>query len=124
VWWAGGNGRTDRSPATTGAPSVCGPLGFSRPQGAVVFSDVRAHAKRPGSLDPRGRRNFKPTLFSNQVIREGVEGLRSPASSRLDPIAFDGGWAPASYADAPAYNGSYVETRHSLVRGPTDGGDR
>ncbi len=61
--WAGGDGRTDRSPAIAGASKVRGPLGFSRSKGAVLFSGERAQARQPGSSEPRGRQNVKDTLI-------------------------------------------------------------
>jgi hypothetical protein len=51
---AGDGESIDRSPAIAGVLSVRGPLGFGRPQGAVLFSGERAQARQPSSSDPSG----------------------------------------------------------------------
>jgi hypothetical protein len=58
-----GEDRFERSPASAEAATVRGPLGFNRPQGAVVFSRGPAQATPTWILDTRGRRNIRSALI-------------------------------------------------------------
>jgi hypothetical protein len=57
-----------------GVPTVRGPRGFTRLQGAVAFSGELAQTRQQGSLDPRGRLNVKPALIWIQVISRSGKG--------------------------------------------------
>ena len=78
---AGDDGKTERNPAIAGVAAVRGPLGFSRPQGAVLFSGELTQARQSGSSEPRRRRNIKSTLIYTHTLNRGSGAVRSPADT-------------------------------------------
>ncbi len=84
----GADGRSTRRPAVAKVPSVCGPLGFSRPRGAILFSGELAKARQPGSSDPGGGRNIKWTLMYSQSLNQagGPFEARQTCSPSCTPL--------------------------------------
>ncbi len=112
---AGDSGSIKRSPASAWATSMRGPLGFSRPQGAVLFSGRLSQARQSGSSEPGGGRNFKLTLIYSQNLDQACGAVhRHVSRETILPIL--GPPAPQSRLQEPAAVNEIGRSIHVGIR--------